>query len=179
MSLDFLTVAEPPSLSIAMSNASISEGGVFYGNITVVPTKAELYYRVQVFYPPAYIAQAADATLGQSWSTGTSGISSHLLSSFSTTLGSGVGKVTTTSLSLMPIARISGNLSVDVLVVTSTVDIGSDFFGSECYLRCFQQQRCLQLSTFCAVEIHDGDIAVDGPGDLSSGGGSEVCGISR
>ncbi|KAE9036713.1 hypothetical protein PR001_g8697, partial [Phytophthora rubi] len=163
VSLDFLTVAEQPTLSVAVANTSISEGGMFYGDITVLPTKAELYYRVQAFFSPAFIAEVAGTSLSQSWSTGSTGISSHLLSSFSTHLGSGVGTPTSTLLSLVPIAKISGNLSVDVLVVTSTVDMGSDFFASECYLRASSSKNaynCLPSAQWKSMTVTSQSIAL-------------------
>ncbi|KAG7379835.1 hypothetical protein PHYPSEUDO_008082 [Phytophthora pseudosyringae] len=99
--LEFLTVAEQAALSVSMISETVSEGGVFYGDITVVPTKAELYYHVQVLYPSGYIATFANSSLSSSWAT---------------------------------VSKISGNLSVDVVVITSTVDVRSAFFASECYL---------------------------------------------
>ncbi|ETM39411.1 hypothetical protein L914_14437, partial [Phytophthora nicotianae] len=134
VSLHFLMVAEKPTLSIATTNMSITEDGVFSGIITVMPTKADLYYRIQAFYPSNYISQVANASSSTSWSTG-AGVSGHLLSSFSTQLGSGVGNSTTIALSLVPVPKISGNLMVDIVVVTSTVDVADDFFTSDCYLR--------------------------------------------
>ncbi|KAL4094192.1 hypothetical protein PRIC1_009855 [Phytophthora ramorum] len=155
VTLEFLTVAEQPKLSVAFVNASISEGGMFYGDIKMTPTKAELYYRIQVFYPSDYIVEVADrswtgtvnnsqvaedgivsaaSNSSETWSTDVEGIAVQLLSSLSTQLGYGIGVTIATSLSLVPIAKISGNLSVDVVVVAFTVDVDPDFFASDCYL---------------------------------------------
>ncbi|KAF4045315.1 GPS family protein [Phytophthora infestans] len=128
-------VAEKPTLSIMMTNSSTNEDGVFTGAISVVPTKADVLFRIQVMYPSSYISQVASTSTSPRWSTGAAGISGSLLSSFSTTLGVGVGDVLTTELSLKPITKISGNISVDVMVVTSTVDVAQDFFISDCYQR--------------------------------------------
>ncbi|EEY52935.1 uncharacterized protein PITG_19641 [Phytophthora infestans T30-4] len=124
-----------PTLSIMMTNSSTNEDGVFTGAISVVPTKADVLFRIQVMYPSSYISQVASTSTSPRWSTGAAGISGSLLSSFSTTLGVGVGDVLTTELSLKPITKISGNISVDVMVVTSTVDVAQDFFISDCYQR--------------------------------------------
>ncbi|GMF30582.1 unnamed protein product [Phytophthora lilii] len=150
VTLEFLTVAEQPELSVTMESTVISEGGVFHGDITVVPTKAELYYRVQVFYPSGYIAELADrnwtpdaeagivfaaSNITQKWLSGTGGLTGQLLSYLSTVLGFGVSEPTTIPLSLVPVSKVSGNLSVDVVVVAFTVDVNPDIFASECFLQ--------------------------------------------
>ncbi|KAF1773509.1 SIAH-type domain [Phytophthora cactorum] len=153
VTLEFLTVAEKPLLSVAMTNTSISEGGVFSGTISVVPTKADLYYRVQTFYPSAYIAPLTNSSTSASWSTGADGVSGNLLSFFSTQLGSGVGSSMTTSLSLVPVSKISGNLSVDVVVVTSTVDVAQDLFVSDCYLNSSDVFGCLPSAQWKSIAV--------------------------
>ncbi|KAG3237801.1 hypothetical protein PI124_g17218, partial [Phytophthora idaei] len=153
VTLEFLTVAEKPLLSVAMTNTSISEGGVFSGTILVVPTKTDLYYRVQTFYPSAYIAPLTNSSTSASWSTGADGVSGNLLSSFSTQLGSGVGSSMTTSFSLVPVSKISRNLSVDVVVVTSTVDVAQDLFVSDCYLNSSDVFGCLPSAQWKSIAV--------------------------
>ncbi|KAG1686220.1 hypothetical protein DVH05_007058, partial [Phytophthora capsici] len=131
--LEFLTVAVNPSVSVAMTDMSVSENGAFSGTVTVVPTKAELYYRVEVYVPES-IMMAGDASSSTSWSTHTAGSAGKLLSSFSTPSGFGVGESVVIPLSLIPAKMLSGSLSVDVVVVTSTMDVDQNLFTSDCYL---------------------------------------------
>eukprot|EP00644_Phytophthora_capsici_P000593 jgi/Phyca11/21377/fgenesh1_pg.PHYCAscaffold_93_\ len=112
--LEFLTVAVNPSVSVVMTDMSVSENGAFSGTVTVVPTKAELYYRVEVYVPES-IMMAGDASASTSWSTHTAGSA-------------------VIPLSLIPAKMMSGSLSVDVVVVTSTVDVDQNLFTSDCYL---------------------------------------------
>ncbi|KAG3037428.1 hypothetical protein PC119_g3630 [Phytophthora cactorum] len=174
VTLEFLTVAEKPLLTVAMTNTSISEGGVFSGTILVVPTKTDLYYRVQTFYPSAHIGQVGDynwtgignvsqdeAEAGMvyttsnwsrpTWSTSLEGTTGQLVSRIATGQ-----EPTIIPLWLVPVAKVSGNFSVDIVVVAFTVDVDPDLFVSKCFLdissdeevyQCLPQEQWKSVAT--------------------------------
>ncbi|KAK1935400.1 Sperm receptor for egg jelly [Phytophthora citrophthora] len=157
---EFLTVAVSPLLSVEMMNTSISENSMFSGMISVVPTKADLFFRVEVY------SQAGSITLANpspSWSTNATSVG-NLLSSFSTQWEFGVGRSMVIPISLIPIETMSGSLSVDVVVVTSTVDVAQSFFTSECYLHASNRKdvlRCLPPTRWKSIAVSSQLITLD------------------
>ncbi|RLN87571.1 hypothetical protein BBJ28_00019223, partial [Nothophytophthora sp. Chile5] len=152
VTLEFLAVAEAPELTVALEKTSINEDGVFQGDVTLVPTKRDLYYRVEVFYPFTVIAEVTAGSWAGSTSSSQSSaeiagslpsaanssrrlteVAGYVLPSFSTDFEGAVGETVTTALSLLPVAKISGNFSIELVVVAFTADVDPAFFSSECY----------------------------------------------
>ncbi|KAL3659357.1 hypothetical protein V7S43_015628 [Phytophthora oleae] len=161
---EFLTVAVNPLLSVEMMDTSVSENSVFSGTITVVPTKAELYYRVEAYFPAESIALVGDVSASSSWSINTGGSVGNLLSSFSTPSGFGVGRSVVVPLSLIPAAKMPGGLSVNVVVVTSTVDVAQYFFMSDCYLHVSNRKdvfRCLPPIRWKSIAVSSQSITLE------------------
>ncbi|KAI9982093.1 hypothetical protein PInf_007981 [Phytophthora infestans] len=172
VALEFLTVAEKPTLSIMMTNMSTHEDGVFTGTISVVPTKEKLLYRIQAYYPSEFIAQVEDRNWievnrsdgggfsldeeagmvnrtsnksGLTWPTSSEGTTGHFVSLIETGL---VDEPTMIPLWLVPVAKMSGNLSVDIVVVALTTDVDWDLFESKCFQDIFSNEgvyKCLPI----------------------------------
>ncbi|RLN56019.1 hypothetical protein BBJ28_00009672 [Nothophytophthora sp. Chile5] len=142
VAFEFLAVAEAPELIVTMDQTSIGEDGAFEGEVTLTPLKRDLNYRVEVFYPFTVIEQVASdnrqgagdmagylpTATNSSWRTAKSAV--YLLPPFSAE----VDQPGTTALSLIPIAKLSGSFSIEIVVVAFTEDVESAFFSSKCYL---------------------------------------------
>ncbi|RLN70369.1 hypothetical protein BBJ28_00025897, partial [Nothophytophthora sp. Chile5] len=117
-------VAEAPELTVSLEKTSINEDGVFQGDVTLVPTKRDLQGSAGI---AGSLSSAANS------SRRLAEVAGYVLPSFSTEFGGTVGETVTTVLSLLPVAKISGNFSIELAVVAFTADVDPAFFSSECY----------------------------------------------